>query len=532
MLPIADFERGGVVLDSDPFALALNEWSDCRNVRFDNRSVSKITGEDLLLTFDNVPVVVFYWERPADQRYVYVANNGRTYLVQPNGTEQEITKGFSTTRDPLTISNNITITQFNGGASLVINDGAQTPQFINAPGVGQTNTQELVDLPDWIPANSAFSTILAGTIRSFGNVLVASNLTLTETGGRVIRAPGTIRVSNLAARGSLPTWNATYAGATSGDQFDLSTNSPVVDMVPFQDSLGIYTGNSFTQLRLTGNSSLPVTVTPGTSGRGMLTDNCAIEYQGTHYVVGSEDIYANSGSTSQPTFADQKVKDYFFRNLNRDAENITHVVHNRRQEEIWILYPKGSSTTCNEILIYNYDNKTWTIRDANNIVSSVYGGSKNSDDTAFVTNNSFVVMASSNRTVLRADQGTFFYDTTATNNEGAINSFVERRGIDIVPTATNVKKWVDSTYYIIRGSGDVLVQARATDTPGRPVNFSSTTDRYLKNRTFRLDPDMGDYKVDSRDAGRYYNTRISTNDTTSNWSLIRYNLAFSVDDER
>ena len=48
---------------------------------------------------------------------------------------------------------------------------------------------------------------------------------------------------------------------------------------------------------------------------------------------------------------------------------------------------------------------------------------------------------------------------------------------------------------------------------------------------FTLNGSMADFKVDPRSNGRYFNIRLGSNDTTSNWSLIRYNLAVLADDE-
>ena len=42
---------------------------------------------------------------------------------------------------------------------------------------------------------------------------------------------------------------------------------------------------------------------------------------------------------------------------------------------------------------------------------------------------------------------------------------------------------------------------------------------------------MADFKVDPRVNGRYFNIRFGSNDTTSEWSLIRYNLSFDADDQ-
>ena len=67
ILPISGFQEGGVVRDSDPFSLSLVEWSDCRNVRFDNRVVSKITGEETMLTLDNAnPCLLYTSPSPRD----------------------------------------------------------------------------------------------------------------------------------------------------------------------------------------------------------------------------------------------------------------------------------------------------------------------------------------------------------------------------------------------------------------------------------------------------------------------------------
>ena len=74
------------------------------------------------------------------------------------------------------------------------------------------------------------------------------------------------------------------------------------------------------------------------------------------------------------------------------------------------------------------------------------------------------------------------------------------------------------------------MDVRTTDTPGRPVDLTSTTDRQVKHRDFTLNGSMADFKVDPRVNGRYLNIRFGSNDTTSEWDLIRYNLAFSTED--
>ena len=61
------------------------------------------------------------------------------------------------------------------------------------------------------------SAAIPRVIRPFRNVLVAANFRYTATsGGAITYAPGTIRVSDLAAPGALPTWDPVAAtGSTS-----------------------------------------------------------------------------------------------------------------------------------------------------------------------------------------------------------------------------------------------------------------------------------------------------------------------------
>ena len=523
---IGGFETGGVILDSDPFSLQNNQWSDCRNVRFDNGSVSKIEGEATLVSTSNAPNgEAIYWRQPGStaDSYVYIDSTGAPREKTATGTtDQRMLPGSSVFSTDTRIDLNI----FNGGATLIANDGSGAPWFIHSAGATGASglSQNFTRNSDgWL--RTGLSATSAAVVRPFRNVLMAGNLSFTRTSSAGdLFGPSTLRVSNLAARGAVPSWDATYAGATTGDEFDLATNSPIVDMLPFQDAMAVYTTDSIWLVRLTGSSTLPVSVTPGSQGRGMLAKNCGVEYYGRHFVVGSEDIYTAGGGAQISSVADSRVRDYFFSNIDMSQVDLTTVVHNRLQSEIWIGYVKTTtpaSTAINEILIYNYDHKTWSIRDGNGASGLLVGAPIR--NTAYDNNVSKVVAVhASPNELVETDVGTSF-------RGDAINSYVERRGFDLAPGSVNVKKWVDSTYYIIRGTGDVRVQAKSTDTPGQPVDFSDTRnnprDKYLKNRMFSLDADMGDYKVDPRTNGRYYNTRIGSNDTTGSWSLISYTPA-------
>ena len=531
---IGNFETGGVIFDTDPFALSNNQWSDCLNVRFDNGSVSKITGEQIMKATTNQPDEMIYWRQPGSNpdRWIYIEENGLVRILLATGN----TDSSINTSTPLSTSFRRDINLFNGGATLVINDGSGAPHYIHSPDVGSPRQSTLArNNAGWIRAGNL--NYQAGVIRPFRNTLFAGNITQTVAAGNTLYGPATVRVSNLAARGAVPSWDATYAGATTADEFDLATNSPIIDMVPFQDSMAIYTSDSISLVRLTGSTVLPVSVTLGSQGRGLLNKNCAVEFYGRHFVVGNEDIYLYGGGAQTTSIADAKVRDYFYTNLNRSAVNRTTVVHNRLQSEMWIGYAKDSSPLINEILIYNYDHKTWTRRTAPGVRFMAAGAPL--VGTAFDNTQSKVMLSNGNATnILETDRSLAF-------QSNPINAYVERKGLNLSPGSINVKKWNDSTYYIIRaltghaeptdGTKSMLVQAASTNTPGEPVDFADTKtnprDRNLKNRRFSLDADMGDYKVDPRSKGRYFNTRIGSNDTISNWALISYTPAIGDDVE-
>ena len=220
------------------------------------------------------------------------------------------------------------------------------------------------------------------------------------------------------------------------------------------------------------------------------------------------------------TVADGRVRDYFFNNINRSAIDSTFVFHNTRHDEMWLCYPKGSSVACNEALIWNYVHNTWTRRELDDVYDATFGSD--------IDSNSFsqfqVPVFAKDGELLQTDIGTSF-------SGQPINAYFERKGFDIVPQATEFSKWIDDIYIIATGVGNVTVSVRSTDTPGRPVNFENLSDRFLRIREFSLSGDMGDYRINPKVNGRYFNIRFGSNDALGSWEVIRYNLSVQTGDE-
>lgn len=541
ILPITQLDQVGVILDTPEASLPPNAFSDVRNVRFKDGAVRKMEGEvnifpnlfddsnnvigSLEANFDgSIIKYVVWWPNPNllnnnKGYYLVIAEEARlqsdnsippvgsvapthqkdiAYIVSVDGTSK-IQKGvFSNT--PLGYWQH---TFFQGGFSLIINNGLDVPNYIldTENNTNINNIPNFAELPGWesydineivlqdtfdgntdsyifdlgrkinfeleyleivdydsgtgnyttfIPngvdadgdaANSAdydaplFSTftgdpavgfgtndnyeiyydettnthivflpsninhgshedritisirsrnpveVRCGVIRSFGDFLVAGNLVErdeVDLNSPIIRnLNGVIRTSDAAAPGAMPNnWNPFAAGVSTADEFVVADTGIVQDMVEMQGNLYIYSNNSISVMRLTGNATVPLAVSPVTSTHGCQTTGAVLEFEGKHFVIGSQDIYLFGGHPgSIQSISDKRVRNFFFQNLNPLNANRMFTLLYSQKDEIWICYPTLESTTgdCNRALIYNYRNNTWTRRDLRGVVSGDIG---------------------------------------------------------------------------------------------------------------------------------------------------------------
>ena len=221
--------------------------------------------------------------------------------------------------------------------------------------------------------------VRAGVIRSFGDFLVAGNLIeRDETTDAVVRnLAGIVRTSDVAAPGSIPNnWNPFAGGVSTADEFILTATGVVQDMAELQGSLYIYANNAISVMRQTGNAQIPLAVTPVTESYGAQTTNAVLEFDGRHFIVGSQDIYLFAGHPgSIKSVSDQRVRRYFFDRLNPLHNQRLFTLRYTQRDEIWICYPTTASLQgeCDEALIWNYRQDVWTIRDLTAVVAGDVG---------------------------------------------------------------------------------------------------------------------------------------------------------------
>jgi hypothetical protein len=222
--------------------------------------------------------------------------------------------------------------------------------------------------------------VRAGIVQSFGDLLVAGDLTEVDsvTPTTIIRRlSGVVRTSDVAVPGSVPNnWNPFAAGVSTADEFTLSETNVIQEMKSLQGNMYIYSSDSIHVMRLTGNTTAPVSFAPNTDEYGCLTTGAVVEYDGKHFVVGTNDIYTFAGNPGNiQSLSGKRVTQYFYNNLNPIHERQLFTLQNHQEEEIWVCYPTLNSTggECDEALIWNYRDNTWTIRDLDAVAAGDVG---------------------------------------------------------------------------------------------------------------------------------------------------------------
>jgi hypothetical protein len=397
--------------------------------------------------------------------------------------------------------------------------------------------------------------IRANLIKSYRDILIAGDLRIIDTsdGSTIRRLPGLIRTSNIAAPGSLPTnWNPFSSGANTADEIQLSSTGIVRDMVPLQNSMVIYTDRSIHTLNLTGNSFSPFSVVNITENYGATTLDSVIEFDGRHLVVGNNDIYLFGGHPgSIQSLAEDKVRDFFFSDLNGGYLEQIYIFRNIAKDEIWIQYPSGTSETCDKSLIYNYRNQTWTVRQMSNMISGFAGRVSDVDllDAGTASTTTFAATVSGATTsvagaavastlnggisVTRDFDATrrypLFIDTEhvyygeadfefSLHEGGTYESYVVRTEMPMTPEF-DVEQMNSLALWTTRYGPSNIPLYIYVQTHNNPSGDDIVVDNYQHEFTIGTD-----YKVDVRQTGRFFDYKITDTDmngvgTGLEWSL-------------
>ena len=343
--------------------------------------------------------------------------------------------------------------------------------------------------------------VRCGVIRAYKNLLVAGNLTEYDSTNTTIlrRLAGVVRTSDVAAPGAMPAnWNPFAAGVNTADEFTLSSTGTVQDMAELQGRMYVYTNSSIHSLEQTGSSAVPFSISTVTDSYGAQTIEAVQEYDGRHIVVGSNDIYIFEGHPSSiKSISDGRVRKYFFDNINKAVEQKLFILRYQAKDEIWFCYPKGASTTINEVLCWNYRNNTWTVR---RITSTIVSG----DIAPYDENpNDIIPVFAYGTEIMYADKT--YTDVTST----AYESYVERRRLAMSPEF-DTETLASIAMKVEGADAELTMYVLGTNKPGQDLSpTTGVTNTFVVN---------DDYKIDVRESGRFLNYKLTETDT-NDWNI-------------
>ena len=228
--------------------------------------------------------------------------------------------------------------------------------FITAPADGADGVITYV-------AETEATSVQAEVVIANGNVLVAGGL-IEFSGDVAVRSlNGLVRVSDVAAPGTIPqNWNPFAIGVGTADELQIADAGTITAVNSLRGSVFVYTSDTITQLRI---SAQGLSATIITTEFGAASQHAVYEFRGQHLIVGSDDIYLFSGNPGDiKSVADGRVRKYFFDNINANFYTSMQIIRDQAFDELWICYPTLNSVdgSFDEALIWNYTDNVWTKR--------------------------------------------------------------------------------------------------------------------------------------------------------------------------
>lgn len=519
ILPIRGLGEVGVIKDIDPFDLPPNAFSSGVNVRFANGVMQRGPVFRTVLDLDTGGAFVDSLTPLTGLDYII--------LGQSNGTIRRVTGFTSEDITPSTWTPSESPIQW---TSTNLSDVYYTNREDRVPWYMPRGGTQMANIPGW------GTDWRCKSLRSFNSQLIA--LGMTEG---AYEYPTTLRWSDFALSGAPPSsWTPSTTNSAGRTTLGEMVN-PIIDGFQLRSSFIIYSRDEVWAMEPSQDNNV-FNFRRLFSNAGVINKNCAVEFEGKHYVFGFDDIYVHDGVQKQ-SIADGRVRQYIFRTMNKRFSLRFFVVHNRALNEIMFCYVSGdenaywpaSGEGCNRAAVYNYVADTWSFADlpmslAGSIANlntsltwtqasnswNLTGGSWLDKDDGYKRNVMFagVGVVAPNGTLTPKlhvyepfDTGTTSapVDTVATTR-----CFVRRDGIDLDEIKAELRgyKQIVSVY----PEGRVRVG-------GQPLYFqfgSATVPDETPLLGDAMDYDgTTNYKLDYRDAGRFLSMQISYNDYRS-----------------
>ena len=512
-------------------ALGPNEYNSGLNVEADVRGIKKIGGEEeILSTITDMPIFMDGGFRSNSQWVFIVAtrdssSHGKWWMITSSGISN-ITPGVGANPSVYLpgYTEDINITSSWVGNVFFINDTLSNPMYFLP-----TNT-EITVTPDaqW-NYDIGVTKTTAEFVRNYsspnvGNILIAGNLTKVS-GGITTNYPTTVRWSQAFANTGVPgTWLPTLNNVAN--EQEIPVRGPIVD--GFFLGANFYICSYWDTVVLSPiayqNTTAPIFgVRLFNQGRGLINNNCWSNTDSAVYGIDSRDIWIFDGSDFNP-LGNQKVRDYFFRNLSTTYSDRVFMVNNTQKNQIEIYYPDLTSTGwCNKMLSYRYDLQIWNA--PKTIVNAC-----NAAEAPVFTSGAFKYAS---RTVVYArggSSGTKLIQTNRGNsfiNSAPIPALFERNNIVLqteegaVPYSSKV--YVHRILPEVAGNGTIDITVGGANSTAQPANYGakSTTAVATDNP----------WVTTQQQSVRTVSVKVESNDALYAWNLTALNWQTKITED-
>ena len=366
---LAGPSRGIYVNPQNAFSYVYSGYSDGLQVLpIDNNGVGSALSDFTLTGF--TPSVNNLWQfdslfdAQGSGNEVLLAHAGQNLADINNSVNTPVLFGnvTGTTMAPLGV--------FTATATTVNTSTTITLSAANAlVGAGQTVTGTGIPANTTVVSVSTTSVVISNAATASGTVTVTFNNNVSVSGGVVVLHPYIfVYGNNGLIRNSGAGNPSDWVSADSNETNVASTK--VIQGLPVRGGSNAPSGLFWSLDSLIRVSYTPTTVTvagtPQTfywrydiisSQSSILSSQSVIEYDGIYYWCGVDRFLLYNGVVKEiPNTFNQN---YFFDNLNYAQRQKVYATKVPRFGEIWWFFPSGSSTECNDCIIYNIRENCW-----------------------------------------------------------------------------------------------------------------------------------------------------------------------------
>ena len=513
-------------------ALSATEYNAGYNIETDVRSIKSVAGDEYILS--QVPGVQIFVTGGFLSNGVWIflvaTEGGQWYLIDDAGIANVTPSNgnFSGYN-----ANTVITASWNGNA-VFLNDMTNPPMYY----LYGEDVIQLFDYPDYSSGDTyvwnydvgydsggnvvpLYSSLTAGFVRVYnspnvGSLLVAGNLTgninanVVPGGGTVQNLPTTLRWSqNFGFHSGPQTWQPTITKVAN--ELEVAVRGQLVDGFTLNGNFYLcsyWDTVMMAPIAYTSTSAPVFAFTIVTQGRGLINENCWAIVDSNAYGVDARDIWMFNGQNFTP-IGDQKVKNYFYNNLNSAYTDQIFMINNTKKYQIEIYYPDLTSTGFNNQMIsYRYDLQIWNpprqVTQATMACESpVWSGNIANLATRGVVYSS----GAGNVQLVQKDQGTSFLGNV-------ISSQFQRNNISFGQDYS-ASIQVHRVYPEIYGTGNIDITVGGADAVGDSAAYNTTVSMPIETNNPWVQISQNEARVTS--------IQVSANSAVDTWQMTAAN---------